>query len=135
MYFSNKIVISNCGVIPNIYAIGMYFTYFESPFYPLQITNLLCHDPMTIYYSKWRLKNTCRKLRFSLKIFRSQPILTEKMARSKRVNRCAYFSTVKMIHSFETMHIFCNYQNESQKHVSSLSSQVRSKSGSAYILD
>ena len=85
MYFSNKIVISNCGVIPNIYAIGMYFTYFESPFYPLQITNLLCHDPMTIYYSKWRLKNTCRKLRFSLKIFRSQPILTEKMARSKRV--------------------------------------------------
>ena len=44
------------------------------------------HDPMTIYYSKLRLRNTCRKLRFSLKIFRSQPILTEKMARSKRVN-------------------------------------------------
>ena len=44
------------------------------------------HDPMTIYYSKLCLRNTCRKLRFSLKIFRSQPILTEKMARSKRVN-------------------------------------------------
>ena len=95
MYFSNKIVISNCRVIPNIYAIGMYFTYFESPFYPLQITNLLCHDPMTIYYSKWRLKNMCRKLRFSLKIFRLQPILTEKMARSKRVNLIFFFSFFK----------------------------------------
>ena len=95
MYFSNKIVISNCGVIPNIYAIGMYFTYFESPFYPLQITNLLCHDPMTIYYSKWRLKNTCRKLRFSLKIFRSQPILTEKMARSKRGDQIEVFKILK----------------------------------------
>ena len=55
MHFSKQFSISNCSVLTHMYAIGMYFIYFESPIYSLQITNVLCHDPMDIYCNKLHL--------------------------------------------------------------------------------